>query len=196
MLEKKLLSLPLILSTLFFTSCSTYKIPTENYANTPIQLNCAKNNLYKIVPRKKEQLEIYDLRYITWALFGNEEDGIFAENYKEHTNNPLPQSPIKWWIRNPLHNLSWHVLGDVSDKEREDYTLIKLTNENISFLEKKEGETLPKENFGLYFAFHNYKPFISLKISLSSNREFQSYIGWRNKGNLGIKLRPFAKKSK
>jgi len=39
-----------------------------------------------------------------WACVGNEEDGWFG--IYEHTL----WGAIKWWWRNPFHNLFWHVL--------------------------------------------------------------------------------------
>lgn len=40
-----------------------------------------------------------------WAIFGNDEDGPYG--IYEHTR----WGAVKWWLRNPLHNVFWHVVN-------------------------------------------------------------------------------------
>ena len=50
------------------------------------------------------------MKSIIWALFGNDEDSIYGPawfNNGQHSK----WIAIKWWIRNPFHNLLWHVLN-------------------------------------------------------------------------------------
>lgn len=45
------------------------------------------------------------MRWFLWAVFGNDEDGpygIYEETW---------WGAVKWWIRNPFHNLCWHVIN-------------------------------------------------------------------------------------
>lgn len=45
------------------------------------------------------------LSAISWALFGNDEDGPYG--FYAHTT----LGAIHWWLRNPCHNLTHHVLN-------------------------------------------------------------------------------------
>ena len=68
--------------------------------------------LDKIIPSSRPKF--YDPRIITWALFGNDEVGIYGERsetwHKEH-----PELSFKtwflWWKRNPSCNLFTYVLN-------------------------------------------------------------------------------------
>jgi hypothetical protein len=53
------------------------------------------------------------IKNIIWALFGNDEDGYSGYNSGVagyHGVVPTPLLAIKWWLRNPFHNLMFHVL--------------------------------------------------------------------------------------
>ena len=78
----------------FLSSCATYKIPTENFyvpdrstldekernLYEEYQLQAANHWLYRIVPRHRSQIKCYDWGHsLTWALFGNDDEGLFAE---------------------------------------------------------------------------------------------------------------------
>lgn len=45
------------------------------------------------------------MKTIIWALFGNDEDGPYG--FYPHTT----WGAIRWWLRNPFHNLTFHVLN-------------------------------------------------------------------------------------
>ena len=54
------------------------------------------------------------MKKIIWALFGNDEDGI----YGSHSGvagfdgvKPTWLVAVRWWLRNPFHNLVFHVLN-------------------------------------------------------------------------------------
>jgi len=52
-----------------------------------------------------------------WALFGNVDDGLFGDlNFNPQGKRSL-WTAIKWWFRNPMHNLMFYVVG-VADKPR------------------------------------------------------------------------------
>lgn len=89
------------------------------------------------------------IRKITWALFGNDEDGIYGTRKWQIDNWGLDLPPywfvaIFWWLRNPFHNLFWHVLNWPNDKASniwEDGNFIKfrLIPPLISFRKGLEG---------------------------------------------------------
>lgn len=49
-------------------------------------------------------------RGILWALFGNDEDGIYGDLSWNPEQKRGVWIAIKWWFRNPCHNLTFHVL--------------------------------------------------------------------------------------
>ena len=69
------------------------------------------NWLYVVIPPNKESAAWWNI--ITWAIFGNDEDGIFGERSGVSGYDGIAPSFwqfVKWTTRNPLHNLFWHVL--------------------------------------------------------------------------------------
>lgn len=68
--------------------------------------------LYSIVPASKPK--IYSPLIVTWALFGNDEDGICGERSLVETFKGGPVNLaqfLRWTFRNPFHNLFFHVLA-------------------------------------------------------------------------------------
>lgn len=45
------------------------------------------------------------MRWLLWAFFGNDEDGPYG--FFPHTR----WGAVRWWLRNPFHNLTHHVLA-------------------------------------------------------------------------------------
>lgn len=59
--------------------------------------------------------EARGLRVVLWALFGNDDGGLYGERDHNWVVNlgrgeRTLKTAILWWLRNPLHNLFWHVL--------------------------------------------------------------------------------------
>ncbi len=115
------------------------------------------------------------MKKIIWALFGNDDDGIYGDlNF-----NPSQQKTwwiaIKWWLRNPFHNFTFYVIG-LADIPESDYT--------------RRGR-YPFTNFNPYMGWNftaiTYKwlwlPFISYEGEFG-----KFYIGWRDRGAFGFKL--------
>lgn len=66
----------------------------------------------KLVPESYAKATLLTL--IPWAIFGNDEDGIFAEKTSVPgfpAGNETFGQFIRWWTRNPFHNLFFHVLA-------------------------------------------------------------------------------------
>lgn len=53
------------------------------------------------------------IKTILWALFGNDEDGPYGPPYDgRETFFPRTRwGAVRWWLRNPCHNLFWHVIN-------------------------------------------------------------------------------------
>lgn len=50
-------------------------------------------------------------QYLLWATFGNDDDGIYGDLSFNPTQEKTWQIAVLWWLRNPLHNAVYYVLG-------------------------------------------------------------------------------------
>ncbi len=184
--------LALILISL--TACRTYRRPTIDYAQSELEKEAAVHPLYQIIPLKEEQIAPGDPRFLTWALFGNADAGIFAEYHPQHSDD-ITWRQFAWWtLRNPMHNLTFYVIGDADDPERKDLTLANLTVGKDFKLFTSEPGRQYTENSGLHLALHNCKPFLGLKINWPLiQKRTELYLGWRPQGNFGLTFRPLRK---
>lgn len=193
------------LPILLFASCSPYRQTThtwvqEHALQTERLKNCeeaqrqriekaSKHWLYHLIPRHKDQLYWFDLgHWISWSLFGNDDDGIFGEM---PTANFKVQSPIssklalRWGMRNPLHNFSFYIIGS-ADKANNEVIIAQIQKDRREFFTyyPKARHVLCSNGSSFLLALHGYKPFIAVRLG-----RVESYFGWRERGNFGIKLR-------
>ena len=72
-----------------------------------------------IKPPRRGRVSMWQKLNPIWALFGNLDDGIYGAGTKWNPAGERSASrAIRWWVRNPMHNLCWYVLG-VADRWRE-----------------------------------------------------------------------------
>jgi len=203
--------LALILFTLsgYIYGNRAYKIPTLNYLGERDDLHNSKlsdeqykikkealsHPLYNLIPRHREQIRWWDIsHWITWNLFGNDDDGIFAEETNIYRNEPIgfPRF-LKWTLRNPLHNFTFYTIGSAGEKEHHTYTLLRIDADGLTYFKKGDrGIVFAKGRNAFYLSFNDHKPFVSLKLSYFS-RQLRFYFGWRERGNFGIKFQPAVK---
>ena len=112
------------------------------------------------------------LPLVIWALFGNATDGVIGDKHFNPEQKDTFWIRVKWWFRNPFHNLTWFIIG-FADKPsvRFDFNQEEVEGWNKSF--SLAGDSKKDK---LY-------PFILYK-----RKRFTFYIGWRGRGNFGIKL--------
>ncbi len=193
---------------LSLSGCVPYRYSTQCFGSDPEALEgrqcrnkaCASQHwLYTFVPRHRCQIQWYDLpHWTTWALLGNDDDGIFGE--EPTANYRLRQKPCfgkaaAWAWRNPLHNFCFYVIGS-ADGVNSEYTLLRLTPEcSEAFVYRSKSTTVfAGKDSSLYLALHGWKPFISSRIVWSERRESRFYIGWRCRGNFGIRFNPWGRR--
>lgn len=202
---KKSLATVLLASSLALSSgCASYKVSTPDYAqqnpnkyastdtNSLLRTNAKQHFLYHVVPLSSEQIKPYDIgHWITWNLFGNENNGIFGEDCnKPYSTNINAKTFLSWTTRNPSSNFTKYTLGKRTEK-RNTFIILK-ANEEFHFLHKDKDPCIfgkTKASFNL--VLNHYKPFISLKFPVFPKRRFDFYFGWRPDNTFGIKLRPF-----
>lgn len=106
-----------------------------------------------------------------WALFGNEDDGFWGDLAFNPAQYKTIPTAIKWWFKNPAHNLMWYVLG-VADVDR--------------YVSGKHGDRIwnPTGRGWQYCWTHLTiikLPFVSY---ISNSRRF--YLGWRPGGAFSL----------
>ena len=198
------------------SGCISYKYSTKNF------FYCDENNeklsetervfyenykkkalchpLYRIIPRHRSQIRWYDLpHWLTWGLFGNDDQGVFAEEqypfYLQDKKVSLCKAFL-WGIRNPLHNFCFYVIGSAG-LQNDEFTIVKINRKKCAFFQYcNQAKTVFGGKYSsFYFGLHLYKPIISLRLCYNDKWRSDFYIGWRERGNFGIKFLPLTKNS-
>lgn len=192
---------------MFFSSCIKYKVETEELffeegnelasPHSQYQLDAHSHWLYQYVPRHRSQLPWYDFGHWTsWALFGNDDDGIFGEDCMPSYKGDKTLSAwkaVQWNCRNPFHNFCFYVIGS-AHRTNSELTLLKVAADSACealTYTPTEGVVFPSERSCFFLALHGGKPFISLRLRYSQFWRGDFYFGWRERGNFGIKFLPF-----
>lgn len=194
--------LKLLFIAIFLCGCASYKIPTDVFRVEEDHCPGCKNYnqalshwLYDLIPRHRSQIRWYDMGHWTsWILFGNDDDGIFGENWTFHLDQPISGlKALKWGMRNPLHNFCFYVIGSAHRHNRE-ITLLNLTSKGLCLFEYNpyQSRNFGDVNSSFFIALHGGKPFVSLRLAYSSTHRGNFYLGWRDRGNFGIKFAPWA----
>ncbi len=126
------------------------------------------------------------ISWLVWALFGNDLDGVDAQSAQSRDWKPHLtgwRRRVAWWLRNPFHNLLWHVLG-VVDRQ----------TQQLGDGWRLHGR-YPLHNLPPVGARFNWRvmakdgrpplPFFALRLG-----KVELYLGWRERGNLGAACRP------
>ncbi len=209
----------LILLCLLLPGCASYTRPTSYYLDCPPnrfklggyqpevlqgsdryarRQQALAHWIYYVIPRHHTQIRSYSVgHWLTWALFGNDDDGLFGE---EESADYRPDEPIsgwkatKWGARNPFHNLFFYVLGRAY-AEPSQLGIISISSAGLKLFEyKKKGSVFAGSGgSGFFLGLHSGLPFISLRVN--HFRQSNIYLGWRERGNLGFKAQ-LAKKIK
>jgi hypothetical protein len=189
---------------LLLVGCVPYRQPTWAFANRrradadevdrEIRAAAARSPLYAIVPRDRRQIWWFDApHWISWALLGNERDGIFGED----TDPPFTRTPdagsfLAWQVRNPLNNFCFYVIGSADWQRHVSLSVFRSDARGFRILKGEEDPSVFGEGKSSFtFAFNDFKPFLSFKFPWSSKRQMDFYLGWRPEGHFGIKIRPW-----
>ena len=191
-----------ILLLIAHTGCATYKKPAEKCLKGQIserEKKACHHPLYTIIPRHSDQIRWFDMgHWCSWALFGNDDDGIFGEGQNAQYCNQMPISTslaMRWFVRNPFHNFTYYVIGSAYTTNSEMTLLSFSENGTLALSYEEQGKTVfaGKNGSSLYLGLHGWKPFFSFRLCYPNNRRSEFWFGWRERGNFGLKLIPSKK---
>lgn len=202
-----------VVCCLIFSSCAPYRCSTTELAKRHFcaqsvsiddnKVDTAANHwLYYVIPLHADQIYWFDLgHWLTWSILGNEDDGIFGEgphaNYKP-CEKISTYKALRWFIRNPFHNLFFYVVGRNTKTPVRRFSLFEVTDQGFGLFcgFSRRSYTFIGHRFGLQCCLHQGLPLISFRSLWNIRRKTEFYIGWRDRVNFGIKLRLFSKTSK
>ena len=188
---------------IFTTSCASYKVPSSSFSRertgeqaahySCVEQRALQHPLYRVIPRHRSQVHWFDVaRWITWGLWGNDDNGIFGESQRvPYSTNIHTGTCALWATRNPLHNFSFYVIGSAHWEHHYNAILFSASGEGVRAFARGKEAVFDSDN-AFKIAFNDFKPFIALQFAHFKNKRFQFYAGWRERGNLGFKLRPWA----
>lgn len=121
-------------------------------------------------------LLIYGLgvAFLFWALFGNWEDGLFGDLGFNPTRERSFKIAFLWWCKNPFHNLTWHVPP---------FGFVGWSFKRIGKYPTDVFAPNDTWNYTILWLFY----FIPLPFVSYQSPSAKGYIGWRERGNFGIK---------
>jgi hypothetical protein len=187
--------------SLFFSACVTRPQPQRQFSAddkyAPVREKAAGSRLYHVIPPSIDDIRWYDLpRWTTWNLAGNDDDGIFGERQlMPYSTNISTSTFLKWTVRNPFHNCFFYTMGSAGWTNHYSLALVDVdSGEGTRFVSPDQGRLSGGGRFGFRFALHDYKPFLGLNIPYLPKHRFEFYLGWRERGNFGIKLKPWVRK--
>jgi hypothetical protein len=169
------------------------ELPEKTRPMTERQKEAHVHWLYGIVPQHRSLIRPYDIGHtITWALFGNDDAGIFAESEKQkidgYEDRPITTSlAIRWFLRNPFHNFTGYVIGS-QGKKQDEFVLFAYNKKGATVTHSEKKASSKHHDDYFFFGFHSFKPFFSITIPLSQGKVSRFYLGWRSHGSFGLKL--------
>jgi hypothetical protein len=156
-------------SLLLLCGCKTVSIPSSQKNNstnaTVVVTNTSPAKAVKVFSKLKPTT-CQKLNPFFW--FGNIDDPVPPDWYR-------PKSKMRnylWNCRNPFHNLFFYVIG-IADKE---FEIVGRFPGKIS-----------NPNGGWNWTVCKYK-WLRLPMISYKRGNFNFYLGWRNRGNFGMKL--------
>lgn len=105
-----------------------------------------------------------------WLLIENEDDSIYGDAAWRAGRPKSFGLALKWWLRNPFHNLTWYVIG-VANRDR------------LLVINKDSDEA------GWVYGYLQLETKWLRLPFLAYNGRVVGYIGWRPSGAFGLKLR-------
>ena len=137
-----------------------------------------------------------DPRHVTWFVFGNDADGIFGEGMspeRPYSTNINCLTWFKWDVtRNFGHNMLFYPpLGSACFDRHWNWSLFQADNKGVAAFTRDRTGVFGEGASSFKLNLNDLKPCVALKLG-----RFESYLGWRERGNLGASCRFHRKKKK
>lgn len=136
---------------------------------------------FNLVPASVSRITL--LSAVPWMLYGNDDGGLYGERdwnwvYNLGHTEPTFKTAFLWWLRNPLHNLMFHVL-----RWERDTALVAFECPPMKAWHERPArnwvtESGPSAQLVLVPFFFSWRAF-----------GMEGYIGWREGGTPGMALR-------
>lgn len=148
----------------------------------------AKHWLYRYVPFGSGDANGW--RKLTWAIFGNDDDGIFGEGAKVWWPEVAKEKAtfwiaVRWWCRNPMHNLFTRVMAWRREKVR---VLYLSTTGQTWFEVRQDQDFWPEDGSVRMIRIHALPPLLMWRephVALPN----EGYFGWKPAGHFGMAWR-------
>ena len=177
-----------------------YRTPTtaciEDYAQVAssdsareTRARALRHPAYHLIPFQRDQMYVCDPRHLTWYLLGNDADGIFGEGIV--TEHPYSTNINCWtWFRwdvtrNFGHNMFFYPpLGSACFENHWNWCLFKMDARGLAAFSRDRTGVFGEGASSFKLNLNDLKPYVALKLG-----RFESYLGWRERGNLGVSFR-------
>jgi hypothetical protein len=166
-----------------------YGGPAETAIARDTRARALQHPAYHFIPLKRNQMYWCDPRHVTWFLFGNAADGIFGEGMAAghpYATNINCLTWFRWGVmRNPAHNMLFYPpLGSACFNKHWNWSLFKVDGKGVVAFARDRTGVFGAGVSSFKLNLNDLKPFIALKLG-----RFESYVGWRERGNLGASCR-------
>lgn len=119
--------------------------------------------------------------WLLWAFFLNEDDPLWGDAAFNPTQKDSAWWRIKWWFRNPAHNFTFYVIG--------------VAHKQITRIGKYPNDVFsPVPGWNWAVAYTEPDGWFPLAFVSYTGRYVRWYVGWRERGNFGLKLTAAPKK--
>lgn len=154
----------------------------------------AKHWLYRYVPFGSGDANGW--RKLTWAIFGNDDDGIFGEGAKVWWPEVAKEKAtfwiaVRWWCRNPMHNLFTRVIAWRRENVRGLYlrhSIDELSYRRFWFVQPQDSDFWPAYPEHSMLRIHLVPPLLMWRET-QARLPNEGYFGWKPAGHFGMAWR-------
>ncbi len=189
------------------TGCSSlgYRRPTtaciDNYARPAstdlaqeTRVRALRHPAYHFIPFQRDQMYWCDPRHVSWYFLGNDADGIFGEGMGPeypYSTNINCWTWFRWDVtRNFGHNMFFYPpLGSACFEKHWNWSLFMADARGVAMLARDRTGVFGEGPASFKMNLNDLKPYFALKLG-----RFESYLGWRERGNFGLSCRCHRKK--
>jgi hypothetical protein len=166
-----------------------YSAPASTEVAHETRVRALEHPAYSFIPFQRNQMHWCDPRHVTWYFFGNDADGIFGEGMAAEHPYSTNINCLTWFrwsvLRNFGHNAMFYPpLGSACFDSHWNWSLFKADAGGVAVCARDRTGVFGEGTSSFKINFNDLKPFIAVKLG-----RFESYLGWRERGNFGLACR-------